>query len=115
MLAVLNGSVDAAATYVNDKAGTDGSWTPIDKDKKIQVVFITDPIPADTMTTSNKFATKNKELVDLTVKILGDMGKEPAGRKILMDLYRIDGMKPATSKDYDIVRAAAKVVNIDIN
>ncbi len=115
VLAVLNGSVDAAATYVNDKAGTDGSWTPLDKEKKIQVVFVTDAIPADTMATSNKFAAANKELVDLTVKLLGDMGKDEKGRKILTDLYRVDGMKPATSKDYDIVRAAAKVVGIDIN
>ena len=38
---------------------------------------------------------------------------DPAGQKILRDLYDIDGLTPATDKDYDIVRQTLKTLGKD--
>ena len=116
VLAVLNGTVDAGATFSNDQKGENGSWhlflkTPEDK-KKIRVVHVSDPITGDTVTTTNKFYKENRELVEKTKKILLEMKKTKEGKKILRDLYRIDSLVPAESKDYEAVRQAAKVLKI---
>ncbi len=116
VLAVLNGTVDAGATFVNDTKGEDGAWTQFLKTeadrKKIKMIFVSDPIPGDTMATTNKFATEHKEIVDKTTKILADMGKNEEGKAILKALYRIDSMVPATSKEYQPLRDAAKLIDI---
>lgn len=116
VLAVLNGTVDAGATFCNGPLGEDGAWlqylTPADA-KKIRILFVTDPIPGDTMATSKKFAKDNKVIVDKTVAMLKEMGTTEEGKKILKALYRIDAMVPAQSKEYDVVRDAAKTLQIN--
>jgi phosphonate transport system substrate-binding protein len=118
VLSVLNGTVDAGATFSNDAKGEDGAWTQFlksDEDrKKIRVVYVTDPIPGDTMATTKKFIAANKELVDKTTKLLAEMGKNDEGKAILKALYRIDSLTPATSKDYEPLRKAAKVIDVDV-
>jgi ABC-type phosphate/phosphonate transport system substrate-binding protein len=44
---------------------------------------------------------------------MAEMGSTPDGKKILTQLYRIDGLVPATSKDYEPVRQAARVLKVD--
>lgn len=115
VLAVLNGTVDAGATFANDAQGLTGAWTQVLKNgeqDKIQVLFVTDPITGDTMATSKKFMAKNKPLVDKTVQMLVDMGKTEEGKKVLNALYRIDAMMPATSADYEPVRKAARLLKV---
>lgn len=115
VLSVVNGTVDAGATFANDSEGKEGAWTQFlkgDDQKKVKAVFVTQPITGDTMATSKKFMTDHKDIVDQTVKIMVDMGKTEEGKKILTALYRIDSMVPAKSEDYEPVRAAARVLNI---
>jgi phosphonate transport system substrate-binding protein len=115
VLAVLNGTVDAGATFVNDKEGKEGAWNQLFKDSdptKIRVLYVTEPIPGDTLCTSGKFLASNKTIVDNTVKILKDMGKNEEGKKILKALYRIDSLVPAKSEDYQSVRDAATQIDI---
>ncbi|MGZ3695634.1 MAG: phosphate/phosphite/phosphonate ABC transporter substrate-binding protein [Bdellovibrionota bacterium] len=117
VLSVLNGTVDAGATFVNDTEGTDGAWhlflkTDADR-KKIKMIFVSDPIPGETISTSKKFAKENKAIVDQFVKILGAMGSNKEGRDILMALYRIESMIPATSQEFQPVRDAAKAIHIE--
>jgi phosphonate transport system substrate-binding protein len=116
VLSVLNGTVDAGATFVNDTKGEDGAWhqflkTPEDK-KKIKMIFVSDPIPGDTMATTAKFEKEHKDIVTKTVKLLSDMGKNEEGKKILAALYRIDSMIPATPKEYQPLRDAAKLIDV---
>lgn len=116
VLAVLNGTVDAGATFCNGPLGEDGAWLQYltgNDAKKIRVLFVTDPIPGDTMATSKKFMKENKAIVDKTVAMLKGMGSNEEGKKILKALYRIDSMVPATSKEYDVVRDAAKALHIN--
>lgn len=116
VLAVLNGTVDAGATFANDPEGKNGAWhlflKKTEDQGRIRVVYVTDPITGDTMTTTNKFYTKNKVLVEKTKDMLVEMGKDAEGQKILKALYRMDSMVPATSEDYEAVRAAARVLNV---
>lgn len=116
VLSVLNGTVDAGATFCNDADGGDGAWNQFlkgDDAKKIRVVFVTDPITGDTMATSKKFKTTHKDIVDKTVSMLAEMGKTEEGKKILSALYRIDAMVPAKSEEYNSVREAAKTLKIN--
>lgn len=117
VLSVLNGTVDAGATFCNDPKGEDGAWhqflkSPEDQ-KKIKVVYVTDPITGDTMATTNKFYSANKEIVEELTKVLVDMGKNEEGKKLLHALYRMDALVPAKSSDYDPIRKAAKALKID--
>lgn len=116
VLSVLNGTVDAGATFVNDPKGNDGSWhqflkSPEDR-KKIKMLFVSDPIPGDTMATTGKFLKEHKEIVDKTTKLLGSMNKSEEGKAILKALYRIDSMIPASAKEYQPLRDAAKLIDI---
>jgi phosphonate transport system substrate-binding protein len=117
VLAVLNGTVDAGATFVNDTEGNDGAWqlflkTDADR-KRIKMIYASEKIPSEAMATSKKFLKENKELVAKFVKLLGDMGNNKEGRDILKALYNIESMIPATSKDFQSVRDAAKAIHID--
>ena len=38
----------------------------------------------------------------------------PEGKKALSDLYQIDGLAPGNDADYDVLRQAAKVLNLDL-
>lgn len=116
VLAVLNGTVDAGATFSNDSAGEEGSWlqflkTPADR-AKIKLLFVSEAIPGDTFATTKKFRAAKPELVNKTVQLLSDMGNNDEGRAILKALYHIDSMIPATSAEYQNVREAAKTVGI---
>ncbi len=117
VLAVLNGTVDAGATFCNDAEGLDGSWMrflkkPEDQ-KRIKVVYVTDPLTGDSMATTKKFFVKQNEIVSKTVALLEGMGKDAEGQKILKALYQIDSMVPAKSEDYEPLRAAAKKLNLE--
>lgn len=118
VLSVLNGTVDAGATFVNDQKGQDGAWHQFLKSeedrKKIKMVFVSDAIPGDTMATTKKFAKEHKDIVDKTTKLLAEMGKNEEGKAILKALYRIDSMVPATSKEYQPLRDAAKVIDVGV-
>lgn len=116
VLAVLNGTVDAGATYVNDQKGDDGAWHQFlkkeDDKKKIKMIYVSDAIPGETMATTHKFALENKSIVDQSVKLFENMGNTMEGKKILTSLYKIDSMVPANSKEYQPVRDAAKAIDI---
>ncbi len=115
VLAVVNGTVDAGATFANDAEGADGAWTQFlkgDDAKKIRVLFVTDPITGDTMATSRKFREKHPDIVDQTVRVMGEMGKTDEGKNILNALYRIDSMVPAKPSDFQPVRDAAKALDV---
>lgn len=116
VLAVFNGTVDAGATWVNDQEGKDGSWhlylkSP-EEQKKIKMIFVSDGIPSDTFATTKKLIKEEPELVKKTVSTLQEMHKNPEGKHILDVLYKIDSMVPASAKEYEVVRKAAKALNL---
>ena len=116
VLSVLNGTVDAGATYMATPEGAEGGWTHYLKSdadkKKFRVVFVSDPIPTDLVTTTKKMMKEQKALVEKLVKILREMHKDPVGKKLLKELYKVEQLIPAESKDYEPVRAAARILKI---
>lgn len=115
VLAVLNRKVDAGATFANFPDGKDAAWTQYLKDpeeqKKIRAIAYSEPIPSDNLVVN---ANLDPRLTKKIVKIFLDLSKDPAGKKMLRDLYKIDGFIPATDRDYDSVREAFKIAGIDL-
>jgi len=107
VLAVLNGKVDAGATYANSPDSEDTAWMRYLKNpqdvKKIRAIAFSEPIPADNLVISGSL---DDAVAKKIVAIFLDLSRDPQGKKMLRDLYQIDGFVTATDKDYDSVRAA---------
>ncbi|MBO1438031.1 phosphate/phosphite/phosphonate ABC transporter substrate-binding protein [Meiothermus sp. CFH 77666] len=110
VLAVLNKSVDACATFANDTRNKSGAWTQFLKPEEaaqLTAIFYSRPIPGDTFSVSKQFITKYPTLSRGIAAALQGI-KTPENR-LLFNLYRIDYMIPAQDSDYDVVRQARKV------
>jgi phosphonate transport system substrate-binding protein len=71
--------------------------------KKIRAIAFSDPIPADNLVIS---AGLDPGIAKKVVDVFIELSRDPKGKKMLRDLYQIDGFVPATDKDYDSVRDA---------
>jgi len=113
VLSVLNGSVDAAATFANDAENKSGAWTQfLDEDEASQLtsIFYSRPIPGDTFSVSKEFAA---EYTSLTYQIAAAIANIQDPSTLLKDLYRIDYMTIAQSSDYDVVRDSREILGLD--
>ena len=115
VLAVLNRKVDAGATYANSTDGSDTAWARYLKNpedvKKIRAIAYSEPIPADNLVFS---ANLDERLGKQIEEIFIELSRDPEGKKMLRDLYQIDGFVPATDKDYDSVRQAFSIAGIQL-
>jgi phosphonate transport system substrate-binding protein len=107
VLAVLNGKVDAGATYANSPDSKDTAWMRYLKDpedvKKIRAIAFSEPIPADNLVVSGSLdASVAKKIEEIFI----ELSRDAKGKQMLRELYQIDGFVPATDKDYDSVRQA---------
>jgi phosphonate transport system substrate-binding protein len=115
VLAVLNRKVDGGATYANTTDGSDTAWhrylqNPEDV-KKIAVIAYSEPIPADNLVFGPGLDENlGKQVIDIFL----DLSRDPRGKKMLRDLYQIDGFVPATDADYDSVRRAFAIAGIQL-
>jgi len=107
VLAVLNRKVDAGATYANSPDGEDTAWMRYLKNpedvKRIRAIAFSEPIPADNLVIS---ANLDERIANKIEAIFIELRRDPKGKKMLRDLYQIDGFVPATDEDYDSVRRA---------
>lgn len=107
VLAVFNGKVDAGATYANSPDGADTAWmrylkSPEDV-RKIHAIAFSEPIPADNLVVNGKL---DERLAQKIENVFIELSRDPEGKKMLRDLYQIDGFVSAVDKDYDSVRHA---------
>jgi phosphonate transport system substrate-binding protein len=115
VLAVLNRKVDAGATYANSTDGGDTAWArylqnPEDV-KKIYAIAYSEPIPADNLVFA---AGLDQGLAKQIEEVFLELSRDPQGKKMLRDLYQIDGFVPASDKDYDSVREAFSIAGIQL-
>jgi phosphonate transport system substrate-binding protein len=107
VLAVLNGKVDAGATYANSPDSKDTAWMRYLKNtedvKKIHAIAFSEPIPADNLVLSPSIDDALAKKIEAAFI---EISRDPAGKKMLRELYQIDGFVPATDQDYDSVRRA---------
>lgn len=114
VLSVLNGSVDAAATFANDAENISGAWTQfLDEDQAAEItsIFYSRPIPGDTFSVSPSFKNAYPELTAQIADAIAAI-KMPDS-ELLQNLYRIDYMVEATDDDYAVVREAREVLGLD--
>jgi phosphonate transport system substrate-binding protein len=115
VLAVLNGKVDAGATYANSPDNNDTAWMRYLKNpedvKKIHAIAFSEPIPADNLVIN---ARLDETIAKKVQTVFLDLSRDPKGKQMLRDLYQIDGFVPATDKDYDSVRQAFQVAGIEL-
>lgn len=117
LLAVLNGSVDAGATYTNDTLGSSGSWTQLGDGAfrgKLRVILFSKPIPGDNMATSQRMVEKHPEIVAKVKRAVMGLTDTDEGRRLMKQMYHVEAMVPATTADYDPVRRAADMLHLDI-
>src|SRR5688500_841319 len=115
VLAVLNGKVDAGATYANSPDGDDTAWMRYLKNpedvNKIRAIAFSEPIPADNLVINgNLDEAIAKKVEEIFLQLSGD----PKGKQMMRDLYQIDGFVPATDRDYDSVRQAFDIAGIPL-
>jgi len=115
VLAVLNGKVDAGATYANSPDSKDTAWMRYLKNpedvEKIRAIAFSEPIPADNLVISANLDEKIAKKIEETFI---ELSHDPKGKTMLRDLYQIDGFVPASDKDYDSVRQAFVDAGIQI-
>jgi phosphonate transport system substrate-binding protein len=118
VIAVYNKQVDGGATFGNSidtgpptDARTLVTSTIPDVMTAIKPIAQTDPIPNDTVSV-------RKGLDDNLTKLIRDgllyVQSTADGKKVLRDLYNIDGLGPGDDKDYDSIRSAARALNLDL-
>lgn len=115
VLAVLNGKVDAGATYANSPDGDDTAWMRYLKNpedvNKIRAIAFSEPIPADNLVINgNLDEAIAKKVEEIFLQLSGD----PKGMQMMRDLYQIDGFVPASDRDYDSVRQAFDIAGIPL-
>jgi phosphonate transport system substrate-binding protein len=115
VLAVLNGKVDAGATYANSPDNNDTAWMRYLKNpedvKKIRAIAFSEPIPADNLVINGSLDERTAKKIEDTFI---ELSRDPKGKQMLRDLYQIDGFVPATDKDYDSVRRAFTIAGIQL-
>jgi phosphonate transport system substrate-binding protein len=115
VLAVLNGKVDAGATYANSPDSKDTAWMRYLKNpedvKKIRAIAFSEPIPADNLVVSGSL---DPSIIKKIEEVFIGLSRDPKGKEMLRELYQIDGFVPATDKDYDSVRHAFIEAGIQI-
>ena len=115
---IYQGQVDAGAAFYSD--GFDGKIKDArervmtqfpDVESKVKVLKITDKIPND------PFVFRKGMDPAITDKIIVSLKKyldTEEGKTVFKNIYAIDGVVPATNKDYDSLRAVIKTVGVDV-
>ncbi len=115
VLAVLNGKVDAGATYANSPDSQDSAWSRYLKNpgdvKKIRAIAFSEPIPADNLVINGNLDERIAKKVEESFLALS---RDPKGKQMMRELYQIDGFVPATDRDYDSVRQAFDIAGIPL-
>jgi phosphonate transport system substrate-binding protein len=118
IIAVYNRQVDGGATFGNSietgppsDARTLLQATLPDVMSVIKPIAQTDPIPNDTVSVRRGL---DSNLVQLIREGLLYVQGTADGQRALRDLYNINGLAPAEDRDYDSVRAAARVLNLNL-
>ncbi len=117
LLAVLNGTLDAGGTFSNDTSGGDGSWTQMGKGMfkgRIRPIFYSKPIPGDNLSTTQFMIDNHPEIVEKVTTAVRTMTADSVGRELLRRMYFVEAMIPAEPSDYEPVRQAADLLDLDV-
>jgi phosphonate transport system substrate-binding protein len=105
VLAVLNGEVDAAAVFQDARNIVIKDFP--DVFTKTRVLAYSDKIPNDTISVRPDM---DKAWQTKIQQAFIDIGKDPAGQKIIFDVYSHKGYVASNDKIFDIVRTVKKEI-----
>jgi phosphonate transport system substrate-binding protein len=118
VIAVYNKQVDAGATFGNSSpnppetaARTTVVGTIPDVLQKVVKFYETEPIPNDTVSVRKGLP---KDVTDKIRAALLKIAGTDGGKKVLKDLYAIDGLAAASDNDYAPLRKKAELMNLDL-
>ncbi|MBY0413083.1 MAG: phosphate/phosphite/phosphonate ABC transporter substrate-binding protein [Bdellovibrionales bacterium] len=115
---IYQGQVDAGAAFYSDafdgkiKDARERVLTQFpDVEKKVKVLKVTDKIPNDPFVFRKGMdPVITNKIVAALLKYIGT----EEGKQTFTTIYAIDGIVPATNKDYDSLRAVIKAANVDV-
>ncbi len=102
------GKVDAVAVFADDEKARNGAWTRFAKSKKfkVNVLWVSDPIPNDPIVVRQDFYDENPKL---THEIMYDLIEiQSEANSLLSEILGSSDLMPATSRQYDPVREMVK-------
>ena len=108
-LAVYNGQVDGAATFIDVR--TQLAAANPDIMTKTKVIETAGPIPNDGVALRKDFPA---DLGKTVTQALQDYAKTDGGVKTLKALFSWDGMQPVDAKFYDSMKEAATLAGVDV-
>lgn len=115
---IYQGQVDAGAAFYSD--GFDGKIKDArervmtqfpDVENKVKVLKITEKIPNDPFVFRKGM---DPAAVDKIIVALKKYLATEEGKTVFKNIYAIDGVVPATNKDYDSLRSVIKAVGVDV-
>jgi phosphonate transport system substrate-binding protein len=115
---IYQGQVDAGAAFYSD--GFDGKIKDArervmtqfpDVEKKVKVLKVTEKIPNDPFVFRKGM---EPAAVDKIIVALKKYLATEEGKTVFKNIYAIDGVVPASNKDYDSLRAVIKAVGVDV-
>ncbi len=118
IIAVYEGNANVGCTFWSpskDESPNDARVSVLetypDVMEKVKIIGFTDWLPNDTVTFRKDFPKEMKEKIILA---LIDIANTEEGKKILRDLYDIDGFVRSNDSDYDVVRNALKALDFSV-
>lgn len=116
---VYNGQVDAGAAFYSDafdgkiKDARERVLTQYpDVESKVSVLKITDKIPNDPFVFRKGM---DKAMTDKIIAAINKYIASEEGKNTFKTIYAVDGVVPATNKDYDGLRKVIKATNTDVS
>jgi phosphonate transport system substrate-binding protein len=107
---LLKGSADAACTFEDARKGIRTAFP--DVMETTRVLQTTVDIPADCVAVSSDLAP---DVVANVNTALAAIAADETGKQVLMELYEIEGLVPATDADYAPVRKMAEQLGLDVS
>ena len=107
-LAVYQGTVDGAATFIDVRTS---AGMPADIMQKTKVIDTAGPIPNDGAAVRKDFPT---DLATQIQKAMSEYAVTDAGKAAFKALYSWDGMQVVDAKFYDPMREAVKTAGVDV-
>ncbi|QIA27862.1 phosphate/phosphite/phosphonate ABC transporter substrate-binding protein [Thermaerobacter sp. PB12/4term] len=109
VLSVYNGQTDGGASFEDARTLLKDDYP--DVMDKVKVIAYTDPIPNDTISVASWLSDDLKKRIhDAFAKI----AQTEEGKKVLFDIYEIEGLTDAKDSDFDIIRNVAKDMGINL-
>ena len=116
---VYNGQVDAGAAFYSDpfdgkiKDARERVLTQYpDVESKVSVLKITDKIPNDPFVFRKGM---DKAMTDKIIAAINKYLSTEEGKTTFKTIYAVDGVVPASNKDYDGLRKVIKATNTDVS